>query len=197
MNFSKLEIDGSWIFEAHKFEDNRGHFFESFKLDFCEQKLNRKFQVKQANTSLSKKGSVRGIHYALIPPSQAKFIQCQRGSILDYIIDIRIDSPTFMTYQAIELNSEKPQAIFIEEGLAHAFVALENETLVTYLVNQNYNPEKEKGINPFDKDLNIAWPKLDLLLSDKDKNEISLETAHQKNLLPNYAECKKYINSLI
>jgi dTDP-4-dehydrorhamnose 3,5-epimerase len=196
VNINKLQIDGSWIIDFHKFEDHRGYFFESFKLNECVEGFARPLTITQANTSLSKKGSIRGIHYALIPPSQAKFIQCQKGSIIDFVVDIRIGSPTFGTFQAINLNSNNPQAVFIEEGLAHAFVALEDETIVTYLINQNYNPEREKGINPFDSQLSISWPKIDLILSKKDKNEISLSEAQKRGILPNYKECKEYIKSL-
>jgi len=96
----------------------------------------------------------------------------------------------------IELSATNPKAIFIEEGLAHAFVALENETIVTYFVSENYNPEREKGINPFDSNLNIKWPDINLELSDKDKLAISLKEAQVQNLLPMFDDCKKYIKSL-
>ena len=196
MKAKPLEISGAWEVELKKFDDSRGFFFESFRSDFSYDTFGRKFTVKQTNTSVSAKGAVRGIHYALVPPSQAKYVQCQKGSIMDYVIDIRIGSPTFGKSVFIELNSDTPRAIFIEEGLAHAFVALEDETVVTYLVNENFNPEREKGINPFDKELAINWPKMDLLLSEKDKTAISLQEAKELDLLPNFAECKQFIKTL-
>ena len=196
MKVTPLQIDGLWLIELNKFQDSRGYFFESFREDVAEKYFGRKFQVKQSNTSVSKKGSVRGIHYALVPPSQAKYVQCQKGSIIDYVIDIRIGSPTFSQFAEIKLSADKPQAIFIEEGLAHAFVALEDGTVVTYFVSENYNPEREKGINPFDSDLNIKWPNINLELSEKDKLAISLKEAQVQNLLPMFDECKKFIKSL-
>ena len=196
MKAKPLEISGAWEVELKKFDDSRGFFFESFRSDFSHDTFGRKFTVKQTNTSVSAKGAVRGIHYALVPPSQAKYVQCQKGSIMDYVIDIRIGSPTFGKSLSIELNSDTPRAIFIEEGLAHAFVALEDETVVTYLVNENFNPEREKGINPFDKELAINWPKMDLLLSEKDKTAISLTKAKELDLLPSFAECKQFIKTL-
>jgi len=196
MKANPLDISGAWEVELNKFDDSRGFFFESFRSDFSASSFGRKFTVKQSNTSVSAKGSVRGIHYALVPPSQAKYVQCQKGSIMDYVIDIRIGSPTFGKSISLELNSDIPKAIFIEEGLAHAFVALEDETVVTYLVNENFNPEREKGINPFDKELSINWPKIDLLLSEKDKSAISLQEAKEQNLLPNFDQCKQFINTL-
>ena len=196
MKVTPLKIDGSWIIELKKFEDGRGFFYESFRDDIAKKYFGRKFNIKQSNTSVSKKGSVRGIHYALVPPSQAKYVQCQKGSIIDYVIDIRVGSPTFSKFVGVELSATNPQAIFIEEGLAHAFVALEDETVVTYFVSENYNPEREKGINPFDSDLNIKWPDINLELSEKDKLAISLKEAQVQNLLPLFDDCKKFIKSL-
>ena len=196
MKVTPLKIDGSWIIELKKFEDGRGFFYESFRNEIAKKYFGREFTIKQSNTSVSKKGSVRGIHYALVPPSQAKYVQCQKGSIVDYIIDVRVGSPTFSQFVEVELSATNPQAIFIEEGLAHAFVALEDETVVTYFVSENYNPEREKGINPFDSDLNIKWPDIDLEISEKDKLAITLEEAQVQNLLPMFKDCKTFIKSL-
>lgn len=192
-----LKISGSWKIEFSKFSDNRGFFYESFKEDDFKKIIGRNLNIKQTNTSSSAKGSLRGIHYALVPPSQAKLVQCQRGSIRDYVIDIRIDSPTFGVHETIELTEKNADAVFIEEGLAHAFVALEDDTVVTYYVSEKYNPEREKGINPFDKTLNINWPQMSLIVSEKDKKAISLLEAKKLNLLPIYEECKNFIKSLI
>jgi dTDP-4-dehydrorhamnose 3,5-epimerase len=196
MKAQPLKISGSWKIEFQKFDDNRGFFYESFKEEDFKKLIGRNLNIKQTNTSSSSKGSVRGIHYALVPPSQAKLVQCQRGSIKDYVIDIRVGSPTFGQFEEIELNENSATAVFIEEGLAHAFVALENQTVVTYFVTEKYNPEREKGINPFDKTLNVKWPDLELILSDKDKQAISLEESKAQGLLPSFDECKKFIKSI-
>jgi dTDP-4-dehydrorhamnose 3,5-epimerase len=196
MKAHPLSISGSWKIEFQKFEDNRGFFYESFKADEFEKLIGRNFDIKQTNTSSSSKGSVRGIHYALVPPGQAKLVQCQRGSIKDYVIDIRIGSPTFGQFEEIELDEKSANAVFIEEGLAHAFVALENNTIVTYYVSEKYNPEREKGINPFDKTLNVKWPDIELILSEKDKVAISLDQAKSEAILPLFDDCKAFIKSL-
>ena len=196
MKAHPLKISGSWEIEFQKFDDNRGFFYESFKEEDFKNQIGRNLNIKQTNTSSSSKGSVRGIHYALVPPSQAKLVQCQRGSIKDYVIDIRVGSPTFGQFEVIELNENSASAVFIEEGLAHAFVALENQTVVTYFVTEKYNTEREKGINPFDKTLNVKWPDIELILSEKDKQAISLEESKNQGLLPTFDECKKFIKSL-
>jgi dTDP-4-dehydrorhamnose 3,5-epimerase len=197
MKATPLNINGSWKIDFQRFDDNRGYFYESFRDEDFKSQIGRNFAIKQTNTSSSSKGSVRGIHYALVPPSQAKLVQCQRGSIKDYVIDIRVGSPTFGQFEEIELNENSASSVFIEEGLAHAFVALENQTVVTYYVTEKYNPEREKGINPFDKTLNVKWPNIELVLSEKDKQAITLEEAKNQGLLPSFDECKKFINSII
>jgi len=196
MKTTPLSIDGSWKIDFQRFDDNRGYFYESFKEEDFKTHIGRNFKIKQTNTSSSSKGSVRGIHFAMLPPSQAKLVQCQRGSIRDYVIDIRVGSPTFGKFEVVELSENSASAVFIEEGLAHAFVALENHTVVTYYVNEKYNPEREKGINPFDKTLNVKWPDLELIISEKDKQAISLDESKALGLLPNYDECKKFIKSI-
>ena len=196
MKTTPLSIDGSWKIDFQRFDDNRGFFYESFKEEDFKTHIGRNFKIKQTNTSSSSKGSVRGIHFAMVPPSQAKLVQCQRGSIRDYVIDIRVGSPTFGKFEVVELGENSASAVFIEEGLAHAFVALENQTVVTYYVSEKYNPEREKGINPFDKTLNVKWPDLELILSEKDKQAISLEESKAQGLLPSFDECKKFIKSI-
>jgi len=196
MKTTPLSIGGSWKIDFQRFHDNRGYFYESFKEEDFKTHIGRNFKIKQTNTSSSSKGSVRGIHFAMLPPSQAKLVQCQRGSIRDYVIDIRVGSPTFGKFEVVELGENYASAVFIEEGLAHAFVALENHTVVTYYVSEKYNPEREKGINPFDKTLNVKWPDLELILSEKDKQAISLDESKAQGLLPNYDECKKFIKSI-
>ncbi len=196
MKTTPLSIDGSWKIDFQRFDDNRGFFYESFKEEDFKTHIGRNFKIKQTNTSSSSKGSVRGIHFAMVPPSQAKLVQCQRGSIRDYVIDIRVGSPTFGKFEVVELGENSASAVFIEEGLAHAFVALENHTVVTYYVSEKYNPKREKGINPFDKTLNVKWPDLELILSEKDKQAISLDESKALALLPNYDECKKFIKSI-
>ena len=196
MKTSTLKISGSWLIEFQKFEDSRGYFYESFKEEDFQKQIGRQLSIKQTNTSSSSKGSVRGIHYALVPPSQAKLVQCQRGSIKDYVIDIRVGSPTFGEFEEIALSENSPTAVFIEEGLAHAFVALENNTIVTYYVSEIYNPEREKGINPFDQTLNVKWPDVELIISEKDKEAISLQEAKTQGLLPLWDDCKTFIKSI-
>ena len=196
MHAKELKIKGSWEISLEQFIDNRGTFFESFRLNSLENIIGRKFDIKQSNTSTSRAGSIRGIHFAQVPPSQAKYIQCQNGSILDFVIDVRVGSPTFAQHVCIELDGKTPKAVFIEEGLAHAFIALEDETIVTYLVNQYYDPSNEKSINPLDTEISINWGNLNNYISEKDKNAKTLSEIRKLGHLPIYEDCLKLIKTL-
>jgi dTDP-4-dehydrorhamnose 3,5-epimerase len=192
----ELGIKGCWEIELDHYNDSRGVFFESLKLKSLENIINRKFEVKQSNTSISKMGSIRGIHFAQQPPSQAKYIQCNSGSILDFIIDVRVGSPTFKQHVSVKLDGNSRKAIFIEEGLAHAFISLEDDTRVTYLVNQYFNPTNEKSINPFDEEIAINWGTSTYILSEKDKGAHSLDEMKNSNHLPVYEDCCKFIENI-
>lgn len=192
----ELGIKGCWAIELDHFVDTRGVFFESFKLNSLENIINRKFEVRQSNTSISKMGSIRGIHFAQLPPSQAKYIQCNSGSILDFIIDVRVGSPTFKQHVSVKLDGNSRKAIFIEEGLAHAFISLEDDTQVTYLVNQYFNSTNEKSINPFDEEIAINWGNSKYILSEKDRGAHSLKEMKNSNQLPVFEDCCKFIETI-
>ena len=150
------------------------------------------------NTSISQRGSLRGIHFAEVPNGQAKYVTVPAGRILDFVVDIRVDSPTFGKWESVEINSSSRNAIYLSEGLGHAFLALEDDTVVTYLVSDIYRPEKEHGINPLDPELGLVFPMeiSELLLSPKDTDAPSLMEAKEMNLLPSFDDVNAYISSL-
>ncbi len=170
-----LGIEGAWVFESPVHEDSRGDFREWFKLSIAESYLGRSFTVAQSNLSRSKKGVVRGIHFSTAPQGQAKWVTCANGALWDVVVDIRPNSPTFKQWKAIELRAEEGKALFISEGLGHAFVALEDETVISYLLSSPYSPKDEHAINPNDAEIGIEWPLLDLSFSEKDAAAPSLE----------------------
>jgi dTDP-4-dehydrorhamnose 3,5-epimerase len=188
MGFTPLKIHGSWLFTPKKFDDERGSFHESFKLSIISEVLNRGFEVKQVNQSLSRAGVIRGIHWADVPPGQAKFISCPRGSIWDVIVDLRVGSESFGQWDAVELNSENNQSILIEEGLGHAFLSLADNTVVNYLCSEPFNPSGEHGINPLDESISIpfgTWLQgQDFIVSPKDSEAPSFAEAQTLGLLP-------------
>jgi dTDP-4-dehydrorhamnose 3,5-epimerase len=165
---TRLEIEGAWLFESPSHADERGFFREWFKSSELQNSLNREFVVAQSNLSRSKKGVVRGIHFSTAPQGQAKWVTCASGSLWDVVVDIRPNSATFKQWSANLLRAEEGTSIFISEGLGHAFVALEDDTVISYLLNSPYSPKDEHAINPQDKDIDIKWPKIPLSFSPKD-----------------------------
>jgi dTDP-4-dehydrorhamnose 3,5-epimerase len=150
-----------------------------------------RFPVSQANLSRSAKGVVRGIHFADVPPGQAKLVTCLSGSIRDVVVDIRVGSPTFGTWEGVELTPDNGINVFIEAGLGHAFLSLEKGSMVSYLCSEEYDPANEKQIDPLDKDLAIGFSEVSarhgieqLILSKKDQSAPGFEESRISNLLP-------------
>ncbi|MEF9434426.1 dTDP-4-dehydrorhamnose 3,5-epimerase, partial [Escherichia coli] len=125
MKVTKTKIPDVLIFEPEIFADERGFFFESFNQEFFEKVVHRKVEFVQDNHSKSSKGVLRGLHYQLAPAAQAKLVRCLRGSIYDVAVDIRKDSPTFGQWVSIKLSGDNKKQIWIPEGFAHGFIALE------------------------------------------------------------------------
>ena len=173
--FTPLEIDGAWLFESPSHGDERGYFREWFKSSEVRDALKLEFVVAQSNLSRSKKGVVRGIHFSTAPGGQAKWITCANGSLWDIVVDIRPNSPTFKRWCAVELKAEEGKSVFISEGLGHAFVALEDDTMISYLLSSPYSPNDEHAINPQDKDIAIQWPEIPLSFSEKDAGAPTLK----------------------
>ena len=190
-------IEGSWVFSPLQHTDDLGVFLESFKESVFSDVVGHSFDLKQMNISVSQKGTVRGIHFADVPPGQAKYVQCFTGSILDVVVDIRVGSATFGEWEAVELDSTTRKGLYVAEGLGHAFCALTESATVGYLCSEPYAPTREHGINPLDSELGISWPDLSyLVLSDKDAAAPSLADAMSAGLLPHYGECEAWIAKL-
>ena len=193
MQVSPTSIPGSWLFTPTLHSDDRGIFCESFTSRSFVDSVGHSLDVKQTNVSVSSRGTLRGIHFADVPPGQAKYVQCYAGRILDVVVDIRVGSPTFGTWEAVELNSESRQALYIAEGLGHAFCALSESATVGYMCSEPYAPTREDGIHPLDSDLGITWPAaLDLQLSPKDAAAPSFAEAIETGLLPQWDECQGF-----
>lgn len=172
---SALGIDGAWLYESPVHGDSRGYFTEWFRGDLLLEKTGRSFPLAQANLSKSRKGVVRGIHFSIAESGQAKWITCVSGSITDMVVDIRPNSPTFKKWISIDLKAGSGKSVFIGEGLGHAFVSLEDETAISYLLTSPYSPGDELAINPRDPEIGIKWPELDLQFSERDAGAPFLE----------------------
>ncbi|MBM9433858.1 dTDP-4-dehydrorhamnose 3,5-epimerase family protein [Flaviflexus equikiangi] len=200
MDITPLSISGAWHVESRQFADNRGTFLEAFHQPTFKEATGRSLSVAQVNTSVSAAGTIRGIHFADVPPSQAKYVFCTKGAILDVVIDIRTGSPTFGQYDTVLLDDVERNAIFISEGLGHAFISLEDGSVATYLCSTPYSPTREHGINPLCKTIGIEWPTTDRggnpitpILSDKDRDAPGLLAAQEQGLLPTLALAEGFV----
>ncbi len=171
MPFIPLSIEGAWVYEPQILSDSRGDFREAFKLSTLASEIGRSFEVKQSNLSRSHAGVLRGIHWADTPPGQAKYVSCMAGRIVDFVVDLRKESETFGSWDSVELTAENGKCVFISEGLGHAFLSLENDSLVSYLCSEEYNPSRENTINPLGVGLSIPFDRYfegELVLSERD-----------------------------
>jgi dTDP-4-dehydrorhamnose 3,5-epimerase len=201
VDIDPLGIEGAWSVTPVKHADDRGHFAEWFKAELLARAIGHPFSLVQANVSQSRRGTLRGVHFAQLPPSQAKYVFCPSGAVLDVVVDLRIGSPTYGAREALRLDDEARRAIYLSEGLGHAFVALTDDATVTYLCSTGYAPGREHGVNPLDPALALAdlpdWPTdLELLLSPKDLAAPTLAEAAEQGLLPTYDEAVSFRASL-
>jgi dTDP-4-dehydrorhamnose 3,5-epimerase len=203
VEITQLGIDGAFVVSPKLLGDARGLFSEVYKLPEFTAAAGHAFHLKQINCSVSAAGTIRGIHYAEVPPSQAKYIMCPKGAILDIVVDIRVGSPTFGKWEAVLLDDVDRRAIYLSEGLGHAFCALEDGSTVVYLCSEPYTPAREHSINPLDPTIGVVWPTVDRagnpmapLLSDRDTAAPSFIEAEATGMLPTYAEAKSFIATL-
>ncbi|WP_372663976.1 dTDP-4-dehydrorhamnose 3,5-epimerase family protein [Amycolatopsis kentuckyensis] len=197
MEFRRLSVPDAFEFSPRAFPDERGLFVAPFQEEVLREATGHPLRLAQANHSVSRRGAIRGIHFADTPPGQAKYIYCARGSLLDVVVDIRVGSPTFGTWDAVQLDSARYNAAYLAEGLGHGFIALEDDTVMAYLCSEGYNPAGEHGITPLDPELGLPWPAdIEPILSEKDRTAPTLAEALEQGLLPSYQDCVAYYDKL-
>lgn len=188
MQIRELAVPGSFEITPVQRGDDRGVFLEWYRHDLLAEAVGHPLDLRQANTSVSVRGVLRGIHFADVPPGQAKYVTVTRGAVIDYVIDIRVGSPTFGAWDRVLLDTVDRRAIYLAEGLGHAFLALEDDSTVSYLVSDTYRPASEHGITPLDPaiGLELPIPVDQLLLSPKDTEAPTLAAAAEAGLLPTW-----------
>lgn len=198
MQIRELAIPDAWEFTPKQHADSRGVFFEFYRFEKLEELTGHPLDLRQGNMSVSAKGVVRGIHYALVPPGQAKYVTAPRGAFIDYIIDLRVGSPTFGTWDSVVIDDVDRKAVYLSEGLGHAIVSLTDQATVSYLVSEVFNPTRELGINVLDPEIGLVFPPEigEPLLSPKDLEAPSLAEALASGLLPSWQESRDHYASL-
>jgi dTDP-4-dehydrorhamnose 3,5-epimerase len=197
MRARELDITGAWEITPQLHPDSRGLFFEWLTARGFSAFAGHRLDVQQANCSVSAAGVLRGLHFAQVPPSQAKYVTCLSGSVFDVVVDIRIGSPTFGRWDSVLLDDRDRRSVYISEGLAHGFLALEDNSMVMYLCSAEYSPQREHTICATDPGLAINWPTVNgLVLSDRDAAAPSLEEVRATGLLPTWEETTGFITEL-
>jgi dTDP-4-dehydrorhamnose 3,5-epimerase len=197
MQVRELAVRDAFEFSPQVFPDNRGVFVAPYQEDHFVKAVGHPLRLAQSNHSWSRRGTLRGLHFADVPPGQAKYVYCPRGSLLDIVVDIRVGSPTFGAFDVARLDAVSYRAVYLPEGVGHAFLALEDDTVMSYLCSTGYNPAAEHGINPLDPALALPWPDdLEPLLSDKDATAPTFAEASAAGLLPLYPDCVAHYDAL-
>lgn len=199
MKARELKVPGAWEITPAIHGDSRGVFFEWLTDRGFTEFSGHRLDVRQANCSVSSAGVLRGLHYAQLPPSQAKYVTCVSGSVFDVVVDIRVGSPTFGQWDSVLLDDKDHRTIYISEGLGHAFLALQDNSTVMYLCSAEYNPQREHTICATDPALGIDWPLVDGAapsLSDRDAAAPSFDEVRASGLLPTWEETQRFIADL-
>lgn len=195
----ELKIPGTWEITPTVHGDSRGQLFEWLTDHDFTAFAGHRFDLRQANCSISSAGVLRGMHFAQLPPSQAKYVTCVKGSVFDVVVDIRLGSPTFGQWDSVLLDDSDHKTIYISEGLAHGFLALQDNSTVMYLCSAEYNPQREHTICPTDPALAIEWPLVNgaaPTLSARDAAAPSFAEVRASDLLPSWADTQAFIRSL-
>ncbi|MEV4690766.1 dTDP-4-dehydrorhamnose 3,5-epimerase [Micromonospora echinospora] len=193
MKIRPLSIEGAWEITPRQHGDSRGLFMEWYRFDRLAEVVGHPLRLAQGNLSVSARGVVRGIHFADVPPGQAKYVTCVRGAVVDLVVDIRVGSPTFGRWEAVRLDDVDRRAVYLSEGLGHGFCALTDDATLSYLCSTTYNPGAEHTVHPLDPDLAIDWPVEAPVLSARDAAAPSLAHARTAGLLPDYRSCLSFV----
>ncbi|WP_343571667.1 dTDP-4-dehydrorhamnose 3,5-epimerase [Mycobacterium sp.] len=197
MEVRELDIVGAWEITPQLRTDSRGLFFEWLTAGEFAEFAGHRLDVRQANCSVSAAGVLRGLHYAQLPPSQAKYVTCLSGSVFDVVVDVRVGSPTFGRWDAVTLDDHSHKSVYISEGLAHGFLALQDNSTVMYLCSAEYSPQREHTIAATDPALAIEWPSGHRpVLSDRDAAAPTLAEVRAAGLLPSWDEARAFVEGL-
>ena len=188
MQTRELAVVGAFAVSPRSYSDHRGLFVSPLQDAPFVAAVGARFPVAQTNHSVSARGVLRGVHYTTTPPGQAKYVYCASGRVLDVVVDLRVGSPTFGHWSAVELDSRDFTAVYLPIGVGHAFLALRDDTVMSYLVSTPYEPGLEQSIDALDPELDLPWPSgMDLIRVDRDLAAPRLAEAHDR--LPRYADC--------
>ncbi|RBM17681.1 dTDP-4-dehydrorhamnose 3,5-epimerase family protein [Streptomyces sp. PT12] len=192
MDVEKLGIEGAFTFTPPVYKDHRGLFTTPFEGAEFEGALSRPlFTVGQISHNVSAAGVLRGIHYTATPPGKAKYVYCPHGRVRDFLVDLRLGSPTFGRWVENDLSGENARAVYIPVGVGHAFLAREDDSVIVYVMPGHYVPANELSVSPIDPAIGLPVQDADAdLLSERDTAAPSLAEASERGLLAGYRLCR-------
>ncbi|MFI0967668.1 dTDP-4-dehydrorhamnose 3,5-epimerase family protein [Streptomyces sp. NPDC021080] len=184
----ELAVKGAFAFTPKIFPDDRGLFVATYQQPLFTGATGHAFPVHQASQSHSRRGVVRGVHFTSTPPGTAKHVYCARGRALDLVVDLRVGSPTFGTWDSVLLDQEHFRSTYLPVGVGHAFVALEDDTAMVYLMSGPFVTRNEHAVSPLDPALAlpVTIEGVEPILSERDIAAPTLEQALELGLLPDY-----------
>lgn len=193
MDVRELGIEGAFEFTPPVFKDRRGAFASPYQGEVFAEHLGKPmFHVEQMSHNLSSRGVLRGIHFTATPPGMAKYVYCPYGRLQDYLIDLRVGSPTFGRWVTTRLDADTCRALYIPVGVGHAFLSLEDGSIAVYAMSQGYVPENEFAMNPLDPAIGLSFPAdVELIRSDRDLAAPTLAEALERGMLPEHALCRE------
>ena len=170
MIFTETKLGGAFVIDLEKREDNRGFFARAFSQDeFRDHGLDP--VIAQANVGFNRyRGTVRGMHFQFPPKAETKLVRCTRGAIVDIIVDLRPESPTYLQHVEVELTADNGRSLYVPHRFGHGYQVLEDATETSYIVSEFYAPEHEGGLRHDDPALGITWPLPVGEMSDKDRS---------------------------
>ncbi|BET45134.1 dTDP-4-dehydrorhamnose 3,5-epimerase family protein [Streptomyces tendae] len=190
MRTRALAVAGAFEFTPQTHTDERGLFVSPLQESAFVAAVGHDFSLAQTNHSSSTKGALRGIHFTTTPPGQAKYVYCARGRAMDVVVDVRVGSPTFGRWDVVHMDARTFRATYFPVGVGHAFLALDDDTVMSYLVSTAYRAELEQAIDPFDPTLGVPWPSgMEFVVSGRDRDALSLAQAEAAGGLPLYSDC--------
>ncbi len=191
----ETKLDGVVLLEPEVHGDARGFMVETYRRNTWAE-LGIDVEFVQHNHSRSSKGTLRGLHFQT-EPGQAKLVRCPRGRIFDVAVDLRRGSPTYGRWDGVLLDDRTRRSVYLSEGLAHGFVALQDDSTVMYLCSSEYSPQREHTINATDPALAIEWPDgHELVISDRDAAAPTLDEVRAAGLLPTWDEARAFVEGL-
>jgi epimerase EvaD len=191
MEYRALRVQGAFEFVPDAFPDGRGRFTAPFQESVFTDAVGHRFpEVRQVNCSTSRRHVLRGVHFTRTPPGVTKYVYCAHGKALDIVVDLRVGSPTFMAWDAVTVDADRPSAVYFPIGVGHAFLALSDGTVMSYLVSGEYVADHEHAVSALDPVLGLPVLKeSELVVSARDREAPTVAEAEGLGLLPCYEEC--------